>query len=178
MNRDWDPRLTQRGVTLQDAPGGGEWYWRIAEARYLGTEGGKHHIFFDVVNENGVPLVAVPIIINNGGEARVITKLRGDNEPAADFPMFASGWGYSARVADQPSESIHGMGLGTIEAPHMGHHVSYYVKFQRTRRGGTLPGGPVEPPVPGQYADMIRHIQAARVELDKLERLIQEARGQ
>jgi len=65
-DREWDPRLDQRGAVLIEATvTPGEGYWRLIKARWYNTEesAGRHHIFADLLDEDGERRVGAPVLI-------------------------------------------------------------------------------------------------------------------
>lgn len=147
---DWDERLNRRKIDrteLSYAPG--QLYWQLIRGRYIdeAEARGKHHIYVDTLDESGRRATGVPVRFFWGsGEYIRATEAKPGEPHAADFPMFAAGNSYGVQIKDSiPSDSVFGMGLGTIETPRMGNHVSYHFTFQRSR-AGTVP--PVEPPDP------------------------------
>jgi hypothetical protein len=136
-DREWDPRLDQRGVELteaQVAPGQG--YWRLVRGVwYDQTEsGGRHHIFVDLLDVNGQRLIERPMRVYwNGGETFIQTQAKPGEPYAADFGMSNPGPSYGAAPADgAPADQLWGMGLGSIEQPHFAIKTSYGFVWQWT----------------------------------------------
>ena len=130
-DREWDPRLDQRGAHLLEAEKTSG-YWRLIKARWYDVQesGGRHHIFVDVRDANGDRMVGVPIIIQwDGGETTIYTEAKPGEEWAANFPMFAVAPAYSAQLRGE-SDTIKRMGLGSIEAPNYKEHTSYGLTWQ------------------------------------------------
>ena len=146
-DRIWDPRLAQRGARLttpepSSTIGG---YWRLTEAVWFNREesGGRHHIYIEVLDQEGLRLLDVPIAIGWPGNNRVtILTERKEGEPyAADYPMFSLAPAYWARPdTNAPADSVHGMGLGEIDDPDNAHHTSYGLTWQ-----WTAPSAPATP---------------------------------
>lgn len=135
--REWDPRLTQRGALLLPAtvtPGAG--YWRLVRARWFDTaeSAGRHHIFVDALNAEGTRQVGVPVQISWPASTPIPPILTGEkpNEAyAADFAMYAIAPSYRAQIADgAPADGVDGMGLGEVDDPARGHHTSYGLTWQ------------------------------------------------
>jgi hypothetical protein len=132
--RKWDGGLSRRGVQLVEyEPQPGETYWKCIEGRYIDEDEarGRHNIFVDCLDEKGERIIGVPVVLVNGGTATKFTEAKPRDDFAADFPMYAAGFGYAVRVMPQ-SDIITRMGLGTIVQPFVGIHVSYRFVFQRT----------------------------------------------
>jgi CRP-like cAMP-binding protein len=134
----WDGRLDQLGVTWAPAnvePG--QVYWRLVEARWAdeNESGGRHHIFITVLDENGNRIIGQPVVVRwaDGQEVRP-TEDKPANEPSFNFQMYAAGNAYTAYVDGLPSDSVAGMGLGTIAQRTWKYHTSFYLVFQRAIR--------------------------------------------
>lgn len=134
--RLWDDKLTQRGVRLFHANVTyGDTYWKLVRAEYRGPErmDGKHHIYVDLLDEQGRRVVNQALWAKwDGGGSTFYSEAKPGEEAAANFPMFAAGNAYRVSVAGLPSDEVAGMGLGSIEEPHMAIHVSYFLVFQRS----------------------------------------------
>ena len=110
--------------------------------------GGRHHILVDVLDEAGARLVDVPIRVYwSGGEATLNTQAKPGEPYAADFAMFSIAPSYGAHPnSGAPTDTIWGMGLGSIDLPFHTIHTSYGVVWQWTIAGGTTP--PTSTPTP------------------------------
>lgn len=132
--RVWDARLDRRGVTLHPVRvQSGQTYWRLVRADYRdrAQAQGKHHIYVDVLNESGQRVTGARLVARwDGGEAAFMSEAKPGEEAATNFPMFATGYGYSVKM-DGPSDEVRGMGLGDIGSEHMAEHVAYFLVFQR-----------------------------------------------
>lgn len=116
-----------------DVPAG-QPYWRIVEVKWGNeTESqGKHHIYTEVLDENGGRLVGQPVIVFwHGGQDALKTEDKPAPEFACNFPMYKTLGSYNLKVDGLPSESLIGLGLGTPELPAWTIHTTFYVKFQR-----------------------------------------------
>jgi hypothetical protein len=136
--RSLDPRLAQLGVRVESAfVGVGQPYWRLVEARWTDAKesGGKHSIFVEALNANGSRAVGQPVIVQWAGGNVVLTV---EDKPlpdwGVDFPMYNTLGSYSVNVGGAPSDSIVGLGLGTIEAPEFRVHTSFYLTFRLVYR--------------------------------------------
>ena len=134
----WDGRLDQLGVTLAMVnvePG--QQYWRLVEARWADENeaGGRHHISVTVLAENGARIVGQPVVVRwaDGQEVRP-TEDKPADEPSYNFQMYAAGQAYTAYIDGLPSDSVAGMGLGTIAQRTWKYHTSFFLTFQRATR--------------------------------------------
>jgi len=136
--RNLDSRLPALGVTIADASvGSGEQYWRLVEVRFADEQesGGKHHIYVDVIDENGVRLVGQPVTVmwGDGSDTQGL-----EDKPAPDYgynyQMYAAGYAYNVKVEGLPSDELHGAGMGDVNDRFKGIHTSYYLIFQRATR--------------------------------------------
>lgn len=136
--RAWDPRLDQLGVNVEEAnvqPG--QQYWRLIEARWADEKesGGKHHIYVEVLDENGNRVVNQPVTVwwGEGSDTRV-TEDKAPPDYAYNFQMYAAGNAYHVKVEGLPSDILHGAGMGDIERRMWGIHTSFYVTYQKATR--------------------------------------------
>ncbi len=136
QQKAWDPRLDQLGVTVDEAQvAPGQPYWRLIEGRWAdeAESSGKHHIFVDVLDENGRRVVGqtVTVFWGDGNMSAGI-----EDKPAPEFgynfQMYAAGYAYSTKVEGLPSDVVKGAGMGSIDARFKGIHTSYYFVFQRS----------------------------------------------
>ena len=119
---DWDPRLTQRGASLQQAvvaPGQG--YWKLVRARWYNEEesGNQQHILVDTLDVNGQRVAGLPVRVYwEGGEAGITTEAKPGEEYAANFALALPAPFYNAAPNDgSPADAVLGMGLGSLENP-------------------------------------------------------------
>jgi CRP-like cAMP-binding protein len=137
-SRDLDARLGALKVVIQ--PVGvqpGQSYWRLVAARWEDESqaAGRHSIYVNVLDENGGRIVGQPVEIRWGsGSVALPTEDKPLNEPGMNFPMYNTLGSYSVSVAGLPSDSIGGLGLGSIEQPNFTVHTCFYLTFQRTTR--------------------------------------------
>jgi CRP-like cAMP-binding protein len=136
--RGWDGRLDSMRVQVTGvdvAPG--QAFWRVAEVRWENEQEalGKHHIYVEMVDENGNRLVGQRAEVYwSGGQEVLTTENKPAPEFAANFPMYAVLGTYSLRGQGLPSESVVGMGMGTPELPAWKIHTNFFIKLQRTIR--------------------------------------------
>lgn len=145
--RDIDPRLIQRGVTIETPPlQPGQTYWRIKSARWYNEQEaqGRHHIYVEAHGPMGDRQAAVPFLVTwPGGSATDATKT-GSGFEAGNFPMSPSRNEFSIRINGLvPSETLKGIGMGadTPDGFNAGIHTSTGVLFEWAT-------APVDPPVP------------------------------
>lgn len=145
--RDWDERLTQRGVTVetpQVAPG--QRYWRVAKARWYdeAESQGRHHIYVEALEDNGKPIEMDFAVFWPDDVAYGETNGRSGFD-AGNFPMSPSRNEFSVRIdTSAPSETLKGIGMGA-ETPggfNAGIHTSTGVVFQLA----TMPAAVTPPP--------------------------------
>lgn len=158
--REWDPRLTTRGVDIEEtAVAPGQAFWRVVAGEWYDEQaaGGRHHIYVEVRDEDGQPLVNVPFQVHWPSGTATIQSTPGAGFDAANHPMSPSRNEYSVTIADgAPSDVVTGIGMGQ-ETPggfNPGVHTATRLVFQRsTMPASTLeipesPGEtPTEPPV-------------------------------
>jgi hypothetical protein len=129
-----DPSLSRLGVRVEPAFVGIEQpYWRLVEARWADekTSAGKHSIYVEVLNANGSRAVGQPVIVKWTGSTVILAV---EDRPSPDwgvnFPMYNTLGSYSVTVGGAPSDSIVGLGLGTVEDPTFKVHTSFYLTFR------------------------------------------------
>jgi hypothetical protein len=127
---EWDTRLDELNVAVEPAnvrPG--QSYWKVIKAEFQTPEegGGRHHIYIEVLDEEGERLVGQEVEIGwQDGGATIVTEDKPEPEYAANFPMYNDLGGYSARLPGL-SDTVTGMGL-----PWGRMHVVYNIVFQKT----------------------------------------------
>lgn len=127
----------------------GQPYWRAIGIRHLnGDENrGNHHVYVDVLDEQGKRIKGARIGILNSNLPPVYAVIdKPDNEPGANAPM-SSGDLLALYVhGEHPSEKAQGFRSTHPDEPPgntWGHH-SFYVVFQKTKEGS----GPTPEPEP------------------------------
>ncbi len=127
---DWDARLDDLGIQIVRAQvRKGQTYWRVVRAEFQDPQegGGRHHIFIEVLDEDGQRIVGQEVqVFWPDGSATVVTEDKPPPEYAANFPMYGDLGGYSVRLPGL-SDMVTGMGL-----PGGRMHVVYRLVFQRT----------------------------------------------
>jgi CRP-like cAMP-binding protein len=134
--RAWDGRLSQLGVTVQDANiAPGQTYWRLAEVRWADEQeaGGKHHIYVEVLDQNGARVVGAPINITwADGAYTNVTEDKSPPDYAFNYQMYATGNAYNVKVDGKPSDVLVGAGLGDLERPRFAIHTSFFLTFRES----------------------------------------------
>lgn len=134
--RSWDPRLNQLGVSIEDAnvqPG--ERYWRLVDAVWWDEQesAGKHHVYVEVLDQNGNRLVNHPVTVFWGdGSHTGNTEDKAPPDYGFNYQMYAAGYAYNVKVDGLPSEVVKGVGMGSIEQRFYGIHTSFLLTFQET----------------------------------------------
>lgn len=133
--RQWDSRLTQRGVRVVEAQAvPGHTYWEVTQGRWFDESeaGGRLHIYVEARDEEGGLLEGVPFHVTwPSGDATEHTK-RGGGFEAGNFVMGKSLNEYSVQIADgAPSDRVTGIGRGANGNPNI--HTATLVVFQRTQ---------------------------------------------
>ena len=130
--------FAQLGINIEDAPvQPGQQYWRLVEVRFEDEQqaGGKHHIYADVIDENGKRVVGQPVTVF-WGDGNYTAPL--EDKPAPDFgfnyQMYAAGYAYNVKAEGLPSDVLRGAGLGDVANRFKGIHVAYYLTFQRATK--------------------------------------------
>ena len=133
--RVWDGRLDLLGVRLEPAAvAPGQPYWRLVEARWANEQEsqGKHHVYVNVLDENGERIVGQPVVVYwHDGEVVIKTEDKPKPEFSCNFQMYTVLGAYNAYVQGLPSDKVLGMGLGTPELPNWTIHTSFFLTFQR-----------------------------------------------
>lgn len=136
--RAWDPRLNQLGTNVTDAAvSSGQQYWRLIDARWADEieSGGKHHIYVEVLDENGNRIVGQPVTVTwSEGATSGVTEDKRPPDFAFNFQMYAAGQAYSVKVDGLPSDQFNGAGLGSIQQRLFGIHTSYYLTYQKATK--------------------------------------------
>ncbi len=113
----------------------GQPYWRLIEAQWQDEQeaAGKHHIYVNVLDQSGRPLVGQSVTIAwTDGTTSGQTESKAPPDYGFNFQMFAPGYSYTARVDDLPSDSVHNLGMGDISHREMKIHTTFLLTFQKT----------------------------------------------
>lgn len=137
-SRVWDPRLDQLRVKVEDAPAApGQQYWKLIEARWADEQesGGKHHIYVEVLDENGNRIVGHPVTVWWGdGSYTGGVEDKAPPDFGFNYQMYAAGNAYNIKVEGMPSDIVYGAGMGDIERPDWGIHTSIYLTYQKATK--------------------------------------------
>ena len=136
--REWDRRLDYFWPTVgirEAQVGSGQWYWRLIRTKWL-EESGNHHIYVEVLDENGNRSFGQTIVIEYGGSPHQETYPMPDKlgeEYAYNFVMNDLLGSYNVYIGGgEPSDKIYGVGLGIRQDPYGTHHTCFFLTFQRT----------------------------------------------
>jgi hypothetical protein len=130
--------LDQLGVKVQDAPvSPGQQYWKLTEARWADEKesAGRHHIYVEVLDENGNRIVGNPVTVW-WGDGSYTGPTEDKKPPDYDFNymMYAAGNAYNIKVEGLPSDEVYGAGMGDIARPKWGIHTSIYLTFEKATK--------------------------------------------
>jgi hypothetical protein len=95
---------------------------------------GLHHIFVDVVDEQGHRLPSETFQVSWSGGAAVAPVEEKPGEPwGGNYPMYATMGSYTVRMVGSGgvSDVAAGLGMGTPEEPHVKHHTSFGLRFRK-----------------------------------------------
>lgn len=112
----------------------GSQLWRVTRVHHLTPQenGGRHHIFMDVLDENNQRIMGAKLRVTWQGGEQIVTVEKPLNEPGANFPMWR-GQVCAVEVMGLPSDRVENLHTGhPDEAPGntLFHH-SFLVMFQR-----------------------------------------------
>jgi murein DD-endopeptidase MepM/ murein hydrolase activator NlpD len=146
FSRDFDERARKRGVQIVDiTPKKGEYAWRAVKVKWLdeAESQGRHHFYFDTLDEAGNRVAGVPILVSwPDGNTVIISEAKPGEPYSANFPMSASRNEFSAIVTSGDlSEMVRGVGMGaeTGSGFNAGVHTSTFVVFQKVKQNGASP---------------------------------------
>jgi hypothetical protein len=136
--RTLDARLPKLGVSVDDAVAEpGQPYWRLIEVRFADEQesAGKHHIYVDVLDENGNRAAgqSVSVVWGDGSYSAPLED-KPPPEYGFNYQMYAAGYAYSVKVDGLPSDLLKGAGMGDVENRFRGIHTSYYLVFKKATR--------------------------------------------
>ena len=115
----------------------GELYWHLIDVQWLDleTSGGRHHLFIEVVDENGQRVLEQPVTVSwPDGQTTANTHKIAPDPYAYEFPMGAAGNSYDVKLQGLPSDVLHGAGLGTLEHREQKLLTSYILIYQRRQK--------------------------------------------
>lgn len=136
--REWDRRLDwfYPTVRMEETPiNSGQWYWRLTRTRWEEECGGRHHIYVEVLDENGNRSFGESVVVEYGSVPHLfpypdLEKLGEDY--AFNYPMNELLGAYNVYVEGLPSDKMLGMGLGMRVDPYRKHHTCFFLTFRRT----------------------------------------------
>lgn len=138
--REWDARLTARGVTVETPPiAPGQQFWRVIKARWYDEQEsqGRHHIYVEA--PSGTPFRVHWPSGDAGGQANGLTGF-----DAGNFPMSKSLNEFGVIMDDgKPSERLVGIGMGANG--NSGVHTSTGVTFQLVTMPQATAPAPTQP---------------------------------
>lgn len=134
----WDPRLDilPHVGLVSDPIQPGQPYWRLIEAKWENEAeaGGNHHIYIDVLDENGERIIGQGILIRwPGGNLTIYTEEKPANEYSTNFSMhsYATLGSFDVKVEGGPGDMMVGLGLGTPEQPDYTIHTNFKLTYKR-----------------------------------------------
>jgi hypothetical protein len=143
------PQVDPRIASLIQLDLGGDLY-KLQEVVWMDVVESKnlHHIYVDVVDEQGKRLAGEQVRVSwADGEAIITTEEKAGEPWSGNFGMFATMGSYAVTVVSPSgtSDSVAGLGLGTPSEPNVKHHTSFGLKFvRRSERKGVPPPKDVE----------------------------------
>jgi hypothetical protein len=97
--------------------------------------GGKHHIYVEVLNENGNRIVGHPVTVWWGdGNYTSGVEDKAPPDYGFNYQMYAAGNAYNVKVEGLPSDTLIGAGMGDLERREWGIHTSFYLVYQKATR--------------------------------------------
>lgn len=120
----------------------GESYWQVTSVHHRTPEenGGKHHLYFDVLDEGGARLFGARVLIRWDGGSQEVAIEKPLSEPGANFPMWK--WQIcNAQALGLPSDRVENLHTGHDDEPPgntLFHH-SFDITFRRAVKETTAP---------------------------------------
>lgn len=141
-----------RVVAAEVAPGAP--YWQVTRVHHRTPEenGGKHHLYFDVLDESGARLFGARILVRWDGGSQEVAIEKPLSEPGANFPMWK--WQIcNAQALGLPSDRVENLHTGHDDEPPgntLFHH-SFDITFRRAVKQTDAPPAQsvIEGRVPG-----------------------------
>ena len=130
---DTGPRIDGRIRDLLTLDLAGE-IFKLSEIIWMDPDEsrGLHHIFVDIVDEQGRRLAGEKFRVSWSGEEVIVPVEEKPGEPwGGNYPMYATMGSYSVSIASASgaSDRVGGLGMGTPEDPHVKHHTSFGLRF-------------------------------------------------
>jgi len=137
--RQIDPRIPALGVAIAEPSNlkAGQQYWRLIELRWQdGQESGSDHtIYIEVLDEAGRRIVGQPVEVRwAGGSLTILVEDKPAPVYGGNFPMYNTLGSYSVSIPGLPSDTVVGLGMGTIEQPSFTIHTNFFLTFKRVTR--------------------------------------------
>ena len=137
-SRAWDPRLDKLRVTVEDASvAPGQQYWKLIDARWADEQEsqGRHHIYVEVLDENGNRIVGQPVFVW-WGDGNFTGDVEDKTPPdyGFNYMMYAAGNAYNIKVEGMPSDIVYGAGMGDLDRPDWGIHTSIYLTYRKATK--------------------------------------------
>jgi len=137
--RQVDPRIAALNVAIVEAPNlkAGQQYWRLTELRWQdGNESGSDHtIYIEVLDQAGKRIVGQPVEVRwSDGSLTLFIEDKPPPVYGGNFPMYNTLGSYSVSVPGLPSDSVVGLGMGTIEQPNFTIHTNFFLTFKKVTR--------------------------------------------
>ncbi len=127
---EFDPRLNNLGVSVSQTANA---MWQVTAVKYQDDQeaGGKHHIYFTVLDDKGKPQPGVTCVVDwIGRDDPQPFKTQTDANGEANFPMYANlntalknGPYFAYIESESESDIVRGMGLPEK------HHVCFLLTF-------------------------------------------------
>jgi hypothetical protein len=91
-------------------------------------------LYVDVLDEHGGRIFEQEVVMRwPDGDQRLPTdRDKPSNEYPVNFPMFGTLGSYTVSVSGMPSDTVVGLGMGTIEQPAFTIHTNFFIVFQRS----------------------------------------------
>ena len=136
---EWDSRLDAMNVQLVRAqPAAGQTCYRLVKAKWFSEaeSGGRHHIYGDVLDEEGKRIIGQRVIVAYSDQTVfMVTEDKPYPELSSNMPMYAVLGTYRCQV-EGVSDVVTGLGMGSAEAPGHALHTSFELTFQREKADG------------------------------------------
>jgi hypothetical protein len=150
LELEWDSRLDALGVKLVRAqPATGETCYRLVKVKWFNEaeSGGRHHIYADVLDEEGRRIIGQRVIVSYSGQSiSLATEDKPYPELSCNMPMYAILGTYRCQV-EGVSDVVTGLGMGSAEAPGHKLHTCFELTFQR-EQAAPIPEPEPEPERP------------------------------
>jgi hypothetical protein len=113
-------------------PAADETCYRLVKAKWFdeAESGGRHHIYVDVLDEEGKRIIGQRVIVSNGGQTILVTEDKPYPELSCNMPLYAVLGTYRCQV-EGVSDVVTGLGLGSAQAPGHALHTCFELTFQR-----------------------------------------------